>query len=96
MSMVDDADTVRNEEDPGDWCPEPEPWEPDGLDDPSAWLPTDSWFDRQAEIFESMHSDVADFAAAWFRRTARDFRALDAATVAEFEARSATYAAEAR
>lgn len=75
------------------WEPEDDDreWEPDGLDDSSSWLPTDSWFDRQAEIYEAKGSDVANFAAAWFRETAKAMRVLDASTLDEYIARAENY-----
>lgn len=76
-----------------EWEPESDDreWEPEGLDDSASWLPTDSWFDRQAETYEAKGSDVANFAAAWFRETAKAMRALDAFSIEEYEARAATY-----
>jgi hypothetical protein len=95
MSIVNDRQSSDNSEsDLADsWNPESdgESWEPDGLDDPISWLPTDVWIDRQADIYEARGNDVSDFVAGLLRRTAKEFRALDAATVEEFLARSATY-----
>lgn len=72
-------------------------WEPDGYDDPEwidrpiDWLPCDAWLDSQAERYEAVGSELADHVAAWLRSEAKAFRALDAHTVDEYNARAETY-----